>query len=259
MTQVDISESLLERVASWWRGLSPQRAAEGSSAVVREFQALVSSSRSRSYAEGVKFHNAARETATGEPAPESTWDGRDLTAEAGQSRTSYYVHTAPLREEMKRGRLDDPEFLKTLDETMESAGRNLARDAGRLAEAGGRDALAEARGNDAEVIGYYRKTDPDPCGFCAMLASRGLVYTESRNSSRRTRSWVNDQDPDQYHPDCHCQTLPLFRGVSMPADDARRRDEYLARWNATAGSGADQLKAFQQEFDAERKANRRAA
>ncbi|MFC8708335.1 hypothetical protein ACFUCQ_00120 [Streptomyces sp. NPDC057197] len=242
-TQVDISESLLERVASWWRGLSPQRAAEGSSAVVREFQALVSSSRTRSYAEGVKFHNAAREAATGEPAPESTWDGRDLAAEAGQSKTSYYVHTAPLREEMKRGRLDDPEFLKSLDETMESAGRNLARDAGRLAEAGGRDALAEAREEDPDVIGWYRKTDADPCGFCAMLASRGGAFTKY-------------MEPDRFHTGCHCQTLPLFRGVEIPAEDAAKRDEYLARWNATPGSGADQVKAFQQEFNAERKARR---
>ncbi len=241
--QVDISESLMERVTSWWRGLSPQRAAEGSSAVVREYQALVSQPRSRSYAEGVKLHNAAREAATSKPAPESLWDGRDLTAEAGKAKTSYYVHTAPLREEVRRGRLDDPEFLKSLDEAMSKAGRNLALDAGRLAESGGRDALAEARENDADVIGWYRKTDADPCGFCAMIASRGAAYSDY-------------MEPDQFHGGCHCQTLPLFRGVEIPAEDAAKRDEYLARWNATDGSGADQLRTFQKEFNAERKARR---
>ncbi|MFD4172511.1 VG15 protein [Streptomyces anulatus] len=250
--QVDISASLLERVASWWRGLSPQRAAEGSSAVVREFQALVSSSRSRSYAEGAKFHNAAREVATGEPAPESIWGDRDLSTEAGQSRTAFYVHTAPVRAEVKRGRLDDPEFLALLDDVMSSAGKNLADDAGRLAEMGGRDALADARENDPEVIGYYRKTDADPCGFCAMLAARGAAYTETRNASRSTRAFVSEEDPDQYHRNCHCQTLPLFRGVSMPPEDAAKRAEYLARWNATDGSGAEQLRNFQRDFNAER-------
>ncbi|QWQ42292.1 hypothetical protein KME66_15695 [Streptomyces sp. YPW6] len=241
--QVDISESLVERVMSWWRGLSPQRAAEGSSAVVREYQALVNTSRSRSYAEGVKYHNAAREAATGKPAPESVWDGRDLDAEAGKAKASYYVHTAPLRKEFQRGRLDDPEFIKSLDDVMQSAGRNLALDAGRLAESGGRDALAEARENDAEVIGWYRKTDADPCGFCAVIASRGAAYSDY-------------MEPDQFHPGCHCQTLPLFRGVEMPAEDAAKRDEYLARWKATEGSGADQLRNFQREFNAERKARR---
>ncbi|WP_455907361.1 VG15 protein [Streptomyces goshikiensis] len=241
--QVERSESLVGRVMSWWRGLTPQRAAEGSPAVVREFQALVSSSRTRSHAEGVKYHNAAREAATGKPAPESVWAGRDVSAEAGQSKASFYVHTAPLRKELQRGRLDDPEFLKSLDETMSKAGRNLALDAGRLAESGGRDALAEARENDAEVIGWYRKTDPDPCGFCAMIASRGAAYSKY-------------MEPDQFHRGCHCQTLPLFRGVEMPAEDAAKRDEYLARWNATDGSGADQLSNFQREFNAERKARR---
>lgn len=238
--QVEIAESLLERVMSWWRGLTPQRAAEGSSAVVREYQALISSSRSRSYAEGVKFHNAAREAATGEPAPDSTWDDRDLAAEAEQSRTAYYVHTAPLRQEMRRGRLDDSDFLNSLEEKMDSVGRNLALDAGRMAEAGGRDALAEARENDAEVIGWYRKTDADPCGFCAMLASRGGAYTKY-------------MDPDHFHKGCHCQTLPLFRGIEMPAEDARKRDEYLEAFRDTPGSGAEQVRNFQKAFNEERR------
>ncbi|MFG2684453.1 hypothetical protein [Streptomyces sp. NPDC048392] len=191
----------------------------------------------------MKYHKRVREIATGDAGSDDLWDGRDATAEAGQSKTSYYVHTAPLREEMKRGRLDDPEFLKSLDETMESAGRNLALDAGRLAESGGRDALAEARENDAEVIGWYRRTDADPCGFCAMIATRGAAYSDY-------------MEPDQFHKGCHCVTLPLFRGVEIPAEDASKRDAYLARWNATPGSGAEQLKTFQREFNAERKARR---
>ncbi|MFG2875087.1 hypothetical protein ACGFYU_08750 [Streptomyces sp. NPDC048337] len=206
----------------------------------------MSQSRSRSYAEGVKYHNAAREAATGKPAPESVWDSRDLAAESGKAKASFYVHTAPLRKELQRGRLDDPEFVKSLDKAMESAGRNLALDAGRLAESGGRDALAEARENDADVIGWYRKTDADPCGFCAMIASRGTAYSDY-------------MEPDQFHPGCHCQTLPLFRGVEMPADDAAKRDGYLARWNATDGSGADQLRTFQREFNEERRQRREAA
>ncbi|MFE5556234.1 hypothetical protein [Streptomyces sp. NPDC056544] len=194
----------------------------------------------------MRFHNAAREAATGKPASESVWGDRDPTSEAGKAKTSYYVHTAPLRKELQRGRLDDPEFMKDLDQAMSKAGRNLALDAGRLAESGGRDALAEARENDTEVIGWYRKTDPDPCGFCAMIASRGAAYSKY-------------MEPDQFHRGCHCQTLPLFRGVEIPAEDAAKRDEYLARWNATEGSGAEQLKLFQAEFNEERRQRRETA
>ncbi|MBT2400267.1 hypothetical protein [Streptomyces sp. ISL-100] len=194
----------------------------------------------------MNYHQAARKAATGDAGDagdDDLWESRDTAAEAGKAKVSYYVHTAPLREEMKRGRLDDPDFLKSLDDTMESAGRNLALDAGRLAESGGRDALAEARENDAEVIGWYRMTDTDPCGFCAMLASRGAAYSKF-------------MEPDQFHRGCHCQTLPLFRGVSMPPEDAAKRDEYLARFKATPGSGSSQARAFQEAFDTERKARR---
>ncbi|MFJ8754704.1 hypothetical protein ACIREO_36140 [Streptomyces sp. NPDC102441] len=191
----------------------------------------------------MKYHQAARKAATGDAGDDDLWESRDIAAEAGKAKVSYYVHTAPLREEVKRGRLDDPEFLKSLDDAMESAGRNLALDAGRLAESGGRDALAEARENDADVIGWYRKTDADPCGFCAMLASRGAAYSKF-------------MEPDQFHKGCHCQTLPLFRGLEIPTEDASKRDEYLARFKATPGSGRDQVRAFQDAFNAERKERR---
>ncbi|WSJ90046.1 hypothetical protein OG430_42970 [Streptomyces sp. NBC_01304] len=207
---------------------------------------MVDDYRSRSYAEGVKYHEQIRQLATADPVSDDLWGGRDRDAEAAQAKASYYVHTAPVRKELQRGRLDDPAFLADLNETMTKAGRNLALDAGRLAESGGRDALAEARENDPDVIGWYRKTDADPCGFCAMIASRGAAYSDY-------------MEPDQFHRGCHCQTLPLFEGVEMPAEDAAKRDEYLVRWNTTDGSGADQLRNFQREFNEERRQRQEAA
>ncbi|WP_456114870.1 VG15 protein, partial [Streptomyces katsurahamanus] len=180
---------------------------------------------------------------------------------------SYFVHTAPVAREIKRGRLDDPEFLAELDGVMSRAGTNLARDGGRLAESGGRDALAFAREEDPDVIGYYRKTDDDPCGFCAMVATRGLAYSEfSDGGSARRRFVLAEQEraerdgrdareftPDQYHPDCHCQTLPLFRGQRLPAEDEQKRRVWSARWKNTPGTGETQLKNFRESFDADRR------
>ncbi|MEU6633808.1 hypothetical protein ABZ905_36900 [Streptomyces parvus] len=116
---------------------------------------------------------------------------------------------------------------------------------------GGRSTLVHARDSDRDVVGYYRKTEADPCGFCAMLASRGLVYTESRNSSRASRSYLDEQNPEAYHPNCRCQTVPLFEGSTIPADDRRQADEWRARWNDTEGSGAHQLSNFVNAFRTE--------
>ncbi len=253
--QVSIAAALMRRVLRWFRTLNPRALPTDADTLWEAYRDMVNEARGQSYEAGTRFHNHAR-NAAGLP-DLGTFPGRDEVAEARQAAASYFVNTAPVTREIQRGRLDDPEFQDELDRLMTNAGTNLARDAGRLAEQGGRDALADARENDPEVIGYYRKTDADPCGFCAMLASRGLVYTESRNSSRRSRSWVSEQDPDQYHPDCHCQTLPLFRGVSMPADDRRKAEEYERLWRQTESSGETQLKNFRDAIDAQRRANGR--
>lgn len=209
--QLATSATLVDHVLRWWRALSWRAVQTDNDALWETYRDMVADARDRSYAAGSEYHNHVREMALGHL---GTFPGgdRDATAETRQTAASFFTHTAPVARAIQRGRLDDPEFLADLDSVMSSAGTNLARDGGRLAEQGGRDALADARDNDPEVIGYYRKTDPDPCGFCAMLASRGLVYTETRNSSRASRTWVDEQDPEQYHPDCHCQTLP-FSGV----------------------------------------------
>jgi hypothetical protein len=253
--QLAISAGLIDRVLRWWRALSWRAIQTDSDALWETYRDMVSYARDRSHTTGTEYHNRVRELALSNPQP-LRGAHRDLGAEARQAAVSFFAQTAPVAREIKRGRLDDPEFLAELDDIMTRAGTNLARDGGRLAEQGGRDALADARENDSECIGYYRKTDEDPCGFCAMLASRGLVYTEARNSDKGSRSWVDEQDPDQYHPDCHCQTLPLFRGVAMPAEDRRKADEYERIWKDTEGSGAEQLKNFRDKFDADRRARR---
>ncbi|AKZ59127.1 hypothetical protein SAM23877_6082 [Streptomyces ambofaciens ATCC 23877] len=249
--QLAISGTLMQRVMEWWSTLSWRAVESDSDALWQEYRDMVSDARGRSFAAGSDYHNRVRDLALEHPV---TFRGgqRDTESETRQAAASFFVHTAPVAREIKRGRLDDPEFLAELDDVMSRAGTNLSRDAGRLAEDGGRDALADARENDPEVIGYYRKTDADPCGFCAMLASRGAAYTEDRNSSRSTRSFKGDDNPDQYHPDCHCQTLPLFRGVSLPPEDEAKRTEYLRLWNDTPGSGEEQRRAFVRAFNEQR-------
>ncbi|MFG3200371.1 hypothetical protein ACGFYT_30105 [Streptomyces sp. NPDC048208] len=191
------------------------------------------------------FHNASRRAAV--PGlgnlPASNTSAVFLE---GALRKNFNTETAPLAE---RGRLDDPDFMAEL----ESLGKPLSATAAHVAKKGGREALANAREADPEVIGYYRKTDADPCGFCAMLASRGAAYTEDRNTAKAGRKWSDQENPDQYHPGCNCQVLPLFRGQSMPAEDNRKRAEWAQRFKDTPGSGPAQARAFQTAINAERK------
>lgn len=50
---------------------------------------------------------------------------------------------------------------------------------GRHVLEGGRDTVMRSAHADRRAQGWQRVTGPDPCDFCAMLASRGTMYSES--------------------------------------------------------------------------------
>lgn len=238
--QESLAAKLVSWVLKWWAG-TDYRSGPSFEAYAREVK--------RSHTESVQlareFHNASRRIAVPGAGNLSASQTNAVFLE-DLLRKNFETTTAPVRE---RGRLDDPEFLAEL----EDIGKPLSRTAATVANKGGRDALATARNADTEVIGYYRKTDADPCGFCAMLASRGAAYTEDRNTDKAGRKWADAENPDKYHPGCNCQVLPLFRGQSMPAEDNAKRAEWERRFKDTPGSGAAQARAFQEAINAERK------
>lgn len=78
--------------------------------------------------------------------------------------------SGPIAVKQMIGRGENPELA------MGIAGRQVAAWAPRLAMGGGRETIlrsAKRRGSR-----WRRVTDSDPCAFCAMLASRGAVYSE---------------------------------------------------------------------------------
>lgn len=52
-----------------------------------------------------------------------------------------------------------------------------------------------------------------PCAFCAMLLSRGAVYSGKHEALRHDVAHPNGTHG--YHPNCHCYALPLFAGASI--------------------------------------------
>lgn len=189
--------------------------------------------------------------------PEIDDDGMDRAAAislaaTGPARVRKIVreHTEPdpLEEEDDgRGRLDDPDFL----ESLESAGRNAAQVADQEAVRAGRALVDQASAKDRRVIGWARVTDNDPCHFCAMLAARGAVYRSKKSAT------TGPDDLSKYHPGCHCQVVPVYSRTDFMNPEARR----LAReWReVTRGtSGAESLKAWRRHIEGQRRARRRS-
>lgn len=93
----------------------------------------------------------------------------------------------------------------------------------------GREVVDHAQSRDTLVKMVARGTAPNPCAFCAMLASRGFVYKGRVSSSGQyqggsaltTRSSTTRAGTEvgstirSYHPNCHC--YPIVRWTSSSA------------------------------------------
>jgi hypothetical protein len=105
-----------------------------------------------------------------------------------------------------------------------------------IAANGGRETLLGAIGEDREAKGYQRVTDGDPCAFCQMVASRGIVaYSEASAGF-------------ESHGHCGCTAEPAFEGSTTLPRNATFREAWN---NVTAGlSGGDALNAYRRHLAA---------
>lgn len=80
---------------------------------------------------------------------------------------------------------------------------------------GGRATLQSVERRDREAIGFVRVSRTGtPCGFCAMLISRGIFlkyYTEGAATFRRS-------DGEKYHLNCQCYGEPVFSQEHYDSD-----------------------------------------
>ena len=153
-----------------------------------------------------------------------------------QAATSLLV-TGPVR--VKAAMRTGAELVDALD-----LGRAGSAAAGsRVALDGGRDLLADTVAADPEVTVYERVTSGRPCAFCAMLASRGPVYSPTTVTFRS-------------HDHCGCNLEPAYvLRRSERSFGLDRNREYARLWNEVtpgAGDATARFNAFRRELEARR-------
>src|SRR5690606_38805202 len=104
--------------------------------------------------------------------------------------------------------------------------------AGRHVLNGGRDATFDAIVRDEAALRWARKTGPNPCWFCAMLASRGPVYHSRFSASRKGEDAPSVRRGtgvfgEMFHDHCQCTVVPVF---SMDDEWPDRGREFEAAW-----------------------------
>lgn len=142
--------------------------------------------------------------------------------------------TAKIHRDIKTGppaSLDDVDAQRA--KAHKDAGNRQAASSGRIAMNGARSAVHRASTKDKSVLGWVRVSRTGtPCGWCAMLISRGPVY-----KSKASAQFVDDLD--LYHDNCHCYAEPVYseqQYANSPLFDLNRR--YADLWpKVTKGLG----------------------
>ncbi|MEV4642765.1 hypothetical protein AB0J80_36030 [Actinoplanes sp. NPDC049548] len=134
------------------------------------------------------------------------------------------------------------------------AGTRQAAAVSRLVMNGARSATWSLGELDRRVIGYARVSESGtPCGWCAMLISRGAVY--------KTKRGAEYSDGDKYHDNCHCHAEPLFTTDQYADKRFELNRSYGRLWpTVTAGkSGKAAVAAWRAYIRAETTASAQAA
>jgi hypothetical protein len=148
------------------------------------------------------------------------------------------------------------------DALQATAGARQAAAIERLVMNGGRNQLTSLAERDSRVIGYVRASRTGtPCGWCAMLISRGLVLYSSEESAVgktvRARSVKdgNAEVGDQYHDNCHCYAEPVYSKEEFGESRYDLNRQYAKLWpRVTKGlSGKAALSAWRRFIRQEQK------
>ncbi|MFI5942196.1 hypothetical protein ACIBCB_18330 [Streptomyces uncialis] len=109
-------------------------------------------------------------------------------------------------------------------EAHRQAGAQQAAAASRVAMNGARSTTWNHMRRDGQALGYVRLSrSGTPCGWCAMLISRGAVY--------KSRESATFADGDRYHDNCVCYAAPIFNRQQFQGSELMALSrEYGALW-----------------------------
>lgn len=141
---------------------------------------------------------------------------------------------------------DHPGAMEKVIARLSSTLLRHARKAGRDAVA---DTAKQGRVRDAALkkptgrrVGYARvMTGRETCAFCAMLASRGPVYSEDTVTRRA--------DGHRYHDGCDCRAQLVIEGKPWPGEEEYLRLEQRWRKATEDLNGADMWEAWRLDHD----------
>ncbi|MDS2171617.1 hypothetical protein Q7C18_02795 [Nesterenkonia sp. CL21] len=135
--------------------------------------------------------------------------------------------TAEEESRERRRKLGDDSSDEKLEREHRTVGQKLAGEVHGLSADSARKITEWAASFDDYVMAVARGTSMTPCGFCAMLASRGFTY---RSVASAMGGLTRDGGFRKVHPNCNCYPIIRWKNVSDEVDLPEENQEFLRIW-----------------------------
>jgi hypothetical protein len=132
-----------------------------------------------------------------------------------------------------------------LAEAKATTADQLVGTAMRHVQNGGRQTIADATVQDQKALGYVRVTKDKPCFFCAMLASRGLVFAKDSFDISDPR--FTGDGTAKVHDHCTCSLKPVYtrKGDKILAT---AEDTFGLMWDKWGHNQPDSINSFRRAY-----------
>ena len=117
----------------------------------------------------------------------------------------------------------------------EDAGNRQASAAMRIMMNASRGLVYRMSEVDSRILGWARYSQTGtPCGFCAMLISREVLYRNFASAgSSRDKDGNERPDADRYHDNCKCVAIPIFNEDQFRGSELFEQNRYYsALWKS---------------------------
>lgn len=147
--------------------------------------------------------------------------------------------------EIKRLDIGVQQQRALLAEAKQVTTKKVAASVIRHAQSGGRATIIDAAARDDKALGYVRVTRENPCFFCAMLASRGLVFASDSFDESDPR--FTGAGTVKVHDECGCS----MKAVYVKKDDEAylASQEYADLWSRWGAGGGDAALRFRRGYE----------
>lgn len=154
-----------------------------------------------------------------------------------------FAHYNKMRD-IRRADLPPSQARALEKRALETVSKNLTASAVRHALSGSRNTTESVVAQDRTALGYIRVTQAKPCFFCAMLASRGRIFSEDSFDMSDPR-FIGPGNA-KVHDGCGCH----LKASWIDKDPALERNQrYVDFWEEWGAGGGDALLRFRRGYE----------